>query len=133
MTGDLLTDLAVSFGGIAFLVGFSIALGGLKRHPLGLADAKARLSFDEPDFRAVDWIVDRQENAALASAENEIALVFRMGDNLVTRRSSLATASIDQDAGILSISLDGLMTPLELDTGSEEIAVQWVGRYGKGA
>lgn len=129
MTGDLLTDLAISLGGIAFLVGFSIALGAMKRRPLSLAAAKERLGFDEPDFVATDWLLDPKQSAALAASDtDEMALVFRMGDNFATRRFALSQAKIDREGEGLVLAIEGLSSRLRLDAGSEEMAALWVGR-----
>ena len=66
MSSDLLIEFAVSLVGVAFLVGVSWLLGGMKSVKVTGEAAADRLSFDEPDFRIGEWFVAADERAAAA-------------------------------------------------------------------
>ena len=88
MTGDLLLDLMISFAGVAVLVGVAFLLGATRTATVDRDAAAERLAFDEPDFAAGDWLLDRDGRCAIALAVDgdEYAVVFAVGDSLGTRR-----------------------------------------------
>jgi len=134
MTGNIIIDLAISLGGIAFLLGISVLLGAWRTPPLIRREAEARLAFDEPDFQPTGWLMDEAGGMALATSEQgEIALVFRMGDNFATRRSLVTAVQANLDGEDLCLRVPGLARIVRLKTDSRAIAVQWLGVFARNA
>ncbi len=130
MTGNLYLDLAISLGGIAFVVGVSALLGGIKTMRVTAAAAAERAAFDEPDFAPGEWLVDIIGRAAVTRAETgELLLAFRLGDHVATRRGGAETFRPVQHGAEIILKLDepglGAVT---LMTQSDAEAAQWVGR-----
>lgn len=87
MTGNLLVDSLISIAGIAVLVLVARLLFPAGRQTISKDDAKERLTFEEPDFEAIDWLIDDQGKCALAQgAAGEFALIRKLGLDLVVRR-----------------------------------------------
>ena len=87
MTGNLFIDSLISIGAIALMVLVARLLFPPPPSAVTEAEARERLAFDEPDFLTVRWLIDRQGRAAVAEdAAGDVALVFRLGLDLVTRR-----------------------------------------------
>lgn len=87
MTGNLLLDLAISLAGIIVLVGLAQLIFKDRTLRLTRALAEERLTFDEPDFSPVGWLIDEEAGAALAKNNaGETALLTVLGDKIVTRR-----------------------------------------------
>lgn len=97
MTKGLLIELGLSLVGVAVLVGVSYLAGAWRDAALTIEAAAERLRFDEPDFRPGAWLLgaDAKSAAALSADENEVAVVFVLGDGLATRR--LKRARVVQD------------------------------------
>ncbi len=104
MTGNLLLDSLISLAAIALMVGLAWAFFRAPAAPVSQQAAADRLAFDEPDFRPVRWLLDAKGRAALAEgASGEIALVSRLGVDLVTRRFPAAALKAAEEAGALVI------------------------------
>lgn len=104
MTGSLFFDSMISLAAIALMVGLAWAVFRAPPAPVTEEAAAERLAFDEPDFRPVRWLLDRQGRAALAEgAGGDIALVSRLGIDLVTRRLPAAAVQAAEEAGALVI------------------------------
>lgn len=104
MTGDLLIDSLISIAAIALMVGVAWALFRAPAPAVTQEAAAARLAFDEPDFQPVRWLVDRQGRAALAEgAGGDVALVSRLGADLLTRRFPASAVRASQEGGALVI------------------------------
>ncbi len=107
MTGNFFLDLAISVAGVIALVGLSAALGGWRSVPVTEARAVDRLSLDEPDFQPAFWRISLSGDAAaaLSSDESEIAVVFRVGDRLASRRLKREAARMRADGALVVITL----------------------------
>lgn len=117
MTGDYIIDSAISLAAIAFMVAMAWVFFRLPPAALTKETAAERLAFDEPDFRPVRWLVDTQGRAAIAEgAGGDIALVSRLGDDLVTRRFPAAMLRVHANDGALVISPN--------DPGSRKLVIE---------
>jgi hypothetical protein len=104
MSGNLLIDSLISLAAIALMVGVAWAFFRSPPAPVTEAAAAERLAFDEPDFRPVRWLIDREGRAAMAEgAGGDIALVSRLGIDLVTRRFPAEAVRAAEEAGALVI------------------------------
>lgn len=104
MTGNLLLDSLISIGVIAVLVLVAWMLFRTPPPPIDQSIASERLAFDEPDFRAARWCIDRDGTAALAQSDaGEFALVARLGADLVTRRFRAGGAAAHADGQLLIV------------------------------
>jgi hypothetical protein len=104
MTGNLLLDSIISLGAIALMVAVARLLFPPPPVALTEAEARERLAFDEPDFRPVRWLIDKDGRAALAEgAEGDVALVSRLGLDLVTRRYPAAAVRAAEEDGALVV------------------------------
>ncbi len=104
MTGNLLIDSLISLGAIAFMV--AVAWIVFRSPPAAVTreSASERLAFDEPDFRPQRWLIDREGRAAIAEgAGGDIALVSRLGLDLVTRRLPAVALRAEAEEGALVI------------------------------
>lgn len=103
MTGDLIIDSVISLGAIALMV--LLARLFFPASPVEVTKSAAghRLAFDEPDFAPAAWLVDGHGRAALAEGDaGDIALVVRLGADLVTRRFGVAVPATAEN-GVLTI------------------------------
>ena len=129
MTGNTVLDLAISLGGIAFLL---VLIRWL--FPLGSAiitekSALERLAFDEPDFKPHAWLIDQSGMSALALSDGEAALIKRNGVDLATRRTELNTLRVDCDGALLTVSVDdATFPPMHVTAGTNEEAAHWCRR-----
>ncbi|MEZ5893606.1 MAG: hypothetical protein R3C58_10775 [Parvularculaceae bacterium] len=114
MTGNMLLDSLISLGAIALMVGCAWVFFPAKPLPVSQALAAERLAFDEPDFRPVEWLLDRDGRAALARGENgDVALVSRLGIDLVTRRF--------RPGGVHAAAEEGALVIRPADPGSRKV------------
>lgn len=132
MTGNLYIDLAVSLGGILFVV-------ALIRFMFADADVEIseqlaidRLKFDEPDFEPAAWLIDDQAKIALARSDSgEIAVVKAMGGDFITRRFARGVAIASIQNNMLTIEpTDHTWRAVSLNV-SEVDAAQWLGCFKK--
>lgn len=102
MTGDLLTDSAISLGAILLIV-LATRLAFRHQSPLVTeAVAAERLAFDEPDFDPARWLFDDNWRGAVAESDSgEYAIIVRLGADLVTRRFKTAQASVKDNELII--------------------------------
>lgn len=129
MTGNLLIDLAVSFVGVAILVGVSYLLGAMRSAIVTDRTAAERLEFDEPDFRAGEWLIgaDGKSAAALSVDGAETALVFAVGDRLASRRFRHGAVGIERVGATVIFRMGELSLPkARLEAADEDAAEQWV-------
>ncbi len=131
MTGNVLIDLAISFAGIAILVGlarliFPNAGGGV----FNAEKARDRLAFDEPDFHAEAWLVDAEHGAAIAMSDSgDIALIKKAGDGLVTRRARAGALQCASDGADLAVTIpDHTFKGFAVRAASDREAQQWAVR-----
>lgn len=104
MTGNVVIDLAISLTGVVILVALARVIFGKVDAPFALDAVRERLAFDEPDFKAVDWLIDESAKAALARNEaGEIAIVTAHGDGLVTRRIAAGRMRAHYGEGKLTV------------------------------
>lgn len=104
MTGNLLLDSLISLAAIALMVALARLMFPPPRTSLTAEEARERLAFDEPDFHPVRWLIDRDGRAALAEdASGDVALVSRLGLDLVTRRYPAAAIRAAEEGGALVI------------------------------
>lgn len=104
MTGNVVIDLAISALGVAIMAGLARLIFGKVDPSLDLDKAIERLSFDEPDFEPMDWLVDENKKAALArNNAGEIAVITAHGDGLVTRRAGAGRVQAEYRDGALII------------------------------
>lgn len=127
----MIIDLAISLAGIAILIGLARVIFGAVRPSLDAARAAERLSFDEPDFHPIGWLVDEETGAALArNGAGEIALVVAHGDGLVTRRYPAGAAPLTYENGRLCIArTDHTFRKVNIATGEAE-AASWLDEAG---
>ena len=132
MTGNLYIDLAISLGGIAFIVGVSYLLGAFRNPPITLERAVDRAAFDEPDFVAAHWLVDDLGRAAVGvSEEGEALIAFRVGDGVATRRIPVvALAATAQSDEIVVRLREPTIDAIHLKASPHKKAAEWVGRLG---
>ncbi|PQA86892.1 hypothetical protein [Hyphococcus luteus] len=117
MSGNLLIDSLISLAAIALMVGVAWAFFRSPPAPVTEAAAAERLAFDEPDFRPVRWLIDREGRAAMAEgAGGDIALVSRLGIDLVTRRFPAEAVRAAEEAGALVIR--------QTDPGSRRLVIE---------
>ena len=118
MTGNVYLDLAISLGGIAFLLALAAGLGATASIKLTAENAKERLAFDEPDFRIAEFWIG--EACALAISDtDEAAIVFAVGDKLATRRADRETVRTKVADGALVVRFPGLMRKPRLPLAAE--------------
>ena len=104
MTGNYLIDSLISLGAIAFMVGVAWLMFRASPAAVTRESAAERLAFDEPDFRPVRWLIDTEGRAALAEGTGgEIALISRLGLDLVTRRFPAAAVRVMEEGGALVV------------------------------
>lgn len=104
MTGNLLLDSLISLAAIALMVALARLLFPPAPASLTEEEARERLAFDEPDFHPVRWLIDRNGRAALAEgADGDVALVSRLGLDLVTRRYPAAALRATEEGGALVV------------------------------
>ena len=128
MTGDLVFDLAISVAGIIVLVAVSWLLGGLRSAEATREKAAERLSFDEPDFAAGEWLIgaDGKAAAAISADGREIALVFAVGDGLATRRFDRDKVVAEQkDSAVVFRPGEPSLSRLKLAAPDAATAEQW--------
>ncbi len=133
MTGNLLLDLAISLGGIAFLVGLSWAFGAWRTVPVTKAAAADRIGLDEPDFQPQHWLLDADNKVAVAaSGEGEAVVVFAMGDNFATRRLALSPSGFSATSEGLVVELgETSRRRLRVNAPEEEVRA-WLHEVGLG-
>lgn len=104
MTGNLVLDSLISLAAIALMVALARVLFPGSPSTLTEKEAQERLSFDEPDFRVQQWLIDREGRAALAQGgDHEFVLVSRLGLDLVTRRFRAGAVGAELREGSLII------------------------------
>lgn len=104
MTGNLLIDSLISVAAIALMVGVAWALFRAPAPAVTKEAATERLAFDEPDFRPIRWLVDGKGRAALAEgADGDVAIVSRLGVDLLTRRFPAEAVRASEQTGMLVI------------------------------
>ncbi len=125
MTGNAILDLAISIAGVSLLVLLARLIFGHGGRGIDRAAAAERLSFDEPDFEPIDWLIG--EGAALARNDaGELAVVMVHGDGLVTRRLGAASpAPIYRDGALTSPRPDGTAREVHF-TLPEDQAAAWL-------
>lgn len=130
MTGNVVIDLAISLVGAAILVGLARLIFGDTKSSLNAAKAAERLSFDEPDFQPVDWLIDESAKAALArNGAGEIAIIVAHGDGLVTRRVGAGRARAAYADGRLTVDpVDHTTSRAGFATDSETARI-WLGHF----
>ena len=126
MTGNLYIDLAISVAGIAVLVALARLMFANADIVISEQAAAERLAFDEPDFEPVGWLIDDENNIALArNARGEVAIIKAMGDGLVTRR--LEAAAMDatyRDGCLIAAATDHTSKDVRLAVSAEK-AAEW--------
>ncbi len=116
MTGNLLLDSLISLSAIAFMVAVAWVVFRAPPGPVTQQAAAERLAFDEPDFRPRQWLIDREGRAAIAEGNSgDIALVSRLGLDLVTRRFPAAAVRAE--------AADGALVVLPNDPGSRKLVI----------
>ena len=104
--------------------------------PFTRSAAAARLEFDEPDFRASQWLVDEAAGVAAAkNANGERALVWRVGDGIVVRRLGVEQIDARDADGYLVIDLpDHTVPPLRIEMDTDEALLWrgWLSSEGEG-
>ena len=136
MTGDPVIDLLISAAGIAALVAIAFVLGARRTVRVGEENARERLAFDEPDFVPAEVLVGVDGAAAAAlSAAGELALVFAVGDGLVTRRRMARDYETARDGASIVYRLgEPSRLRVTLTAPSEAMATDWLARMaGKAA
>ncbi|WP_375206157.1 hypothetical protein [Hyphococcus sp.] len=104
MTGNLLIDSLISLAAIALMVALAWAVFRTPPGPVTQDAAAERLAFDEPDFRPQHWLIDREGRAVMAEgAGGDIALVSRLGLDLVTRRFPAGAMRVSEEDGALVV------------------------------
>ncbi len=104
MTGNLVLDSAVSLAAIGLMVLLAWAMFRAPSNPVTEVEARERLALDEPDFRPIGWLFDRDGASVLIEgAGGDYALVSRLGLDLVTRRFDPATMKATEESGVLTI------------------------------
>ena len=104
MDTEFLIESAVSLAAIAIMVTTAWFVFRSPRASVTKEEAAERLAFDEPDFRPVRWLIDREGRAVLAEgAAGDIALVSRLGLDLVTRRFPAKMLHAEASDGALVI------------------------------
>lgn len=135
MDGDLISEMAVSVGGIAILVAVAWLLGATRSASVEPEAAVDRLTFDEPDFSPRDWFwsEDRKSAAAISADGGELALVFALGDGLATRRlkSTGVRASVS-GADVLFEIGEPSLTRLRVRAKDEAEAREWLSKITAG-
>lgn len=129
MTGNLLIDLAISFAGIVVLVGVSFLFGAMRSATVTDRAAAERLAFDEPDFRAGEWLIgaDGKSAAALSADSAETALVFAVGDRLASRRFRHGAIGLEREGATVIFRVSEPSLPrVRLTAPDEHSAEQWV-------
>ncbi|MCA8889228.1 MAG: hypothetical protein KDA46_10390 [Parvularculaceae bacterium] len=133
MTGNLYLDLAISLVGVGLVVLISYFLGAWRSVKVTEAAAADRLAFDEPDFAPERWMigVDGAVAAALAKAGGEIALVFSLGDRLVSRRLPALAVKCSARDGTLVFELgEPSKRAIRLVAASSQQAGEWARALG---
>ncbi|MEZ5895805.1 MAG: hypothetical protein R3C40_11175 [Parvularculaceae bacterium] len=133
MTGDLYLDLAISLAGVGLVVLISYVLGAWRTVKVTESAAADRLAFDEPDFAPGVWMtgVDGAAAAARAKAGGEIALVFPLGDRLVSRRLSAPAVKCAVQADAVVIDLrEPSKRAIRLVAASSQQAGEWARALG---
>jgi hypothetical protein len=131
MTGSVLLDLLISAGLVLLLIALSWRLGALKSVAVDEASATARLAFDEPDFDAAEWLIDRGASSAIALSRGgeEFALVFALGDGLATRRFKTGALGVAADGlRIVTALRDPSKWRLVIEAPDADVAARWAAR-----
>lgn len=129
MSGYSLIELAISVAGIAVLVAFSWMLGAMRGVAVTRESAAERLAFDEPDFRASEWRlgVDGRCAAAMSADVQETALVFAVGDGLVSRRFRLGAVGVRLSGDAIEFSMgEPSLQVVRLVAPDKNVAEQWI-------
>ena len=131
MTGNVLIDLAISFIGIAILVGlarlvFPNAGAGVLNEPA----VRDRIAFDEPDFEIAELLLDEARGVAIgAGADGDIVLVKKAGDGLATRRARHGNLPCLRNGSRLILTVpDHTFRGFAFDAASDAEAQQWAVR-----
>ncbi len=127
---ELFIESAISLGAIAIMVTLAWLVFRAPPAPVTEDAAAERLAFDEPDFRPVTWLVDREGRAAIAEgAGGDVAIVSRLGLDLVTRRFPAAAVRAEAAEDALTIRPN--------DPGSRRLviaadnAAEWARKLGR--
>jgi hypothetical protein len=130
VTGNLVLDLLISAGGVALLVAISAILGGWRSATLTETAVRERLAFDEPDFSPAALMLGVDGRTAAAQSETgEVALVFRVGDGLATRRFRPGAFPVAIEGGRIIVALkDPSIWRLALAAPDAQSAQAWAGR-----
>lgn len=104
MTGNLFIDSLISLGAIGLMVLAAWTAFHTPVVPLDEKQARERLAFDEPDFKPRGFVFDPSGKVALVEGgDDELALLFRHGAELVTRRFFAGMAQCRVENGVLKI------------------------------
>ena len=105
MTSSLVIESLISIAAIGLMVGLAWFVFKTPSPAVTEQNARERLAFDEPDFEPVSWLIDRQGRAALAEGSNgDLALVSRLGLDLVTRRYPASALKAAERDGVLTVA-----------------------------
>ena len=121
--------MAISLAGVLVLVLVSFLLGGLKSAAVTREAAAERLAFDEPDFRAAEWMVGADGKAAATVSIDgaEAALIFAIGDGLASRRFRRGGVALRRDGSTLLIDTrEPSLWGLKLKAPDEASAAEWL-------
>lgn len=134
MTGADFLEIGVSVLAIIALIVATWFAGALRTVSVTLESARERLNFDEPDFEPGDWLVGADGRAAISVASNlrGSALVFALGDGLVSRRAPPAKLSVSVAGANLVVGLNELsVAPIVIKAGNEAEAKNWLNKLSE--
>ncbi len=125
MTGDPLTDLLISIGGIIVMVLIARLVFPSPSIKVTQDVALDRISFEEPDFKPVSWLIDDAGRAAIVEgAGGEFILVERLGLDVLLRRFQAGVAKASEVDHALVVKLPDVTLPKAVITNVD--ASQWV-------
>lgn len=129
MTSSLVIESLISIAAIGLMVGLAWLVFKTPSPAVTEKNARERLAFDEPDFDPVSWLIDREGRGALVEgADGDVALVTRLGLDLVTRRYPASALKVVESEGVLVVA--------PLDPGARKVrlaadnAAQWARKLG---
>lgn len=129
MTKGTLIEIAISFLGIALLIGVSWLFGAMRSVVVTKEAAAERLKFDEPDFKTGEWLIgaDGRSAAALSANGAETALVLAVGDGLATRRFRHGGVGLERFENTLIFRLgEPSLRTVRLAAPDRATAEQWI-------
>lgn len=112
MTGNLLLDTLISLAAIAVMVLLARLLFPSPPAKVTEAEARDRLSLDEPDFMPSAWLIDQSGRAALAEgSDGEFALIKKVGLDLAIRRFRKGDMQVGDQEGDLVLESGDVTLP----------------------